>query len=71
MRYEVSAKDKNIIGYFINWAKDLLSDDVIVQKEPYGDECVVYKLDTKKESYFLKIKIGSTSSKEHDRLKWF
>jgi len=71
MTYEISAEDENTISYFINWAKNLINGHVVAQKEPYGDECVVYKLDTKKESYFLKIKIDSTSSKECERLKWF
>lgn len=72
MTYRVSVKDKYIIDYFINWAKDLLKDDdVVIQKEPYGDECVVYKLSTKKENYFLKIKIDSTSLREFERLRWF
>ncbi len=72
MKYEITEKDKNKIEYFINWAKDLLKEDgVVVEKEPYGEECVIYKLNSKKESCFLKIKINSTSSKEYDKLKWF
>lgn len=71
MKYEVSAKDENTINYFIDWSKDLLGGDVTVQKEPYGDECVVYKLNIKTGTYFLKIKIDSISTKEYERLKWF
>src|SRR3989344_8754922 len=61
----------NISQYFINWAKDLVGDDAIVNKEHHGDEGAVYKIDSKKGNYFLKIKTSSTFSKERERLGWF
>ena len=57
--------------YFINWAKDLLGGDATVVKEPHGDEGAVYKINSEKDNYFLKIKIGSDFSKERERLQWF
>ena len=58
--------------YFISWAKELLNDsDTIIQKEPHGDEGLVYKVSSKKGNYFLKIKKGSNFSRERERLEWF
>ncbi|MFZ2150285.1 MAG: phosphotransferase [Minisyncoccia bacterium] len=62
---------KEQIEYFITWAKRLVDDDAVVEKTPHGDEALVYKVDSKKGNYFLKIKPGSKSTKELDRLKWF
>ncbi|MFA5870401.1 MAG: phosphotransferase [Candidatus Paceibacterota bacterium] len=57
---------------FINWAKNLIGTNIIKnEKEPHGDEGVVYKIEAGKGNYFLKIKFGSISSKERDRLEWF
>lgn len=56
---------------FIQWAKDLLGTRAVVQKEPHGDEGAVYQINAENGNYFLKIKVGSTFSKERDRLAWF
>lgn len=74
MKAKVSVKKEvpdNISQFFINWAKDLISNDATVNKEHHGDEGVVYKIDSKGGNYFLKIKINSTFSKERERLVWF
>lgn len=57
--------------HFINWVKDLLGIDIVVAKERHGDEGVVYKINSKKGNYYLKIKAGSTFLKERERLIWF
>lgn len=54
--------------YFIDWARNLLGHEVFVERERHGDEGVVFKIDTEKGNYFLKIKVGSNFSKERGRL---
>ncbi len=68
MKKEVSETESQ---YFINWAKNLINVNTTVSKEHHGDEGVVYKIDSEKENYFLKIKKGSTFQKESERLAWF
>jgi len=71
MKTRNSEIPSGISDYFLHWAKDLLSIEVIVNKEHHGDEGVVFKIDSKKGNYFLKIKNGSNFLKERQRLAWF
>lgn len=59
-----------LCDYFLNWIKNLLGDEIIIEKEIHGDEGVVYKIDAPKRNYFLKIKNNSTFSKEREKLEW-
>lgn len=58
------------IKYFLDWAKDFLKEEISFEKESHGDEGVVYKINTKQNSYFLKIKNDSIFEKERERLAW-
>lgn len=55
---------------FIDWAKNLLGGEVLVEREQHGDEGAVFKIGTKKGNYFLKIKTDSNFTKERERLEW-
>ena len=56
--------------YFLNWAKGIIGTTIKTQKEPHGDEGLVYKISSKKDNYFLKIKVNSNFLKERERLEW-
>ncbi|MDQ1300059.1 MAG: aminoglycoside 3-phosphotransferase [Patescibacteria group bacterium] len=56
--------------YFISWAKGVVGEDSVLEKEPHGDEGVVYKLQTPSGNYYLKLKKGSDFSSERQRLDW-
>ena len=77
MGYNQKMKTKNseipndISDYFINWAKDLLNSEITASKEHHGDEGAVFKIESNKGNYFLKIKNGSNFLKERERLTWF
>jgi aminoglycoside phosphotransferase len=74
MKTNVSTKreiSSDVSDYFIKWAKDLIGNETIVSKEHHGDEGAVYKIDSKKGNYFLKIKNNSNFLKERERLAWF
>jgi len=74
MKNKISAKreiSNDVSDYFIHWANNIIGNETIISKEHHGDEGAVYKIDSKKGNYFLKIKIDSTFSKERERLLWF
>lgn len=52
----------------INWARELIGEPVEVVKEEYGDQSQVFRLNTFRDKYF--IKIGSGLGKERDSLAW-
>lgn len=62
---------RDVRDYFIRWAKKLIGNRTRVSKEHHGDEGMVYKIDSGKGNYFLKIKTHSTFLKERERLAWF
>lgn len=53
---------------FIDWAEKKLGIDVVVTKEPHGDQSTVYHLASPHGNYFLKIAFGL--EKERERLEW-
>jgi aminoglycoside phosphotransferase len=53
---------------FIIWAEKQLGTPVIASKAPHGDEGVVYRLETVRDIFFLKI--ASKLINERDRLLW-
>lgn len=74
MKTKISTKEEipsNVSDYFIHWAKNLIKNETIVSKEHHGDEGAVYKIDSERGNYFLKIKTDSTFLKERERLAWF
>lgn len=60
--------EDNKFKKIIDWAKDLLQEDVTVSKETHGDRSDVFILNTPDKKYFLKI--GNDLKKEYDRLLW-
>ena len=57
--------------YFLDWAEGLTGKIIKAEKDSHGEEGIVYKIETEKGNYFLKIKFDSISTKEYDKLKWF
>ncbi len=55
---------------FLTWAKELVSSEVRVSREPHGDEGVVYRLESDTQKYFLKIKSDSNFQSEREHLIW-
>src|SRR5580698_400865 len=53
---------------FITWAETQVGKAASVEKVPFGDQNIVYKIQTSKEEYFLKI--GRGLDKERERLEW-
>lgn len=53
---------------FLNWALNELGRVNVVDKETYGDQSTVYKINTSNGEYFLKIAEDLTA--ERDRLNW-
>jgi aminoglycoside phosphotransferase len=53
---------------FINWAEKQLGENVVVTREPHGDQSTVYYFATPKGNYYLKI--GHGLEKERGRLEW-
>lgn len=53
---------------FIDWATKELGENVSTTKEEYGDQNVVFKLQSPKATYFLKT--GEGLEKERERLQW-
>jgi kanamycin kinase len=53
---------------FTDWAKKEIGEDLLVSKEGYGDQNIVYQLDAPTGSYFLKI--GLNLIDEKLRLEW-
>jgi kanamycin kinase/aminoglycoside 3'-phosphotransferase-2 len=53
---------------FINWAKKQLGDIDTITKEAHGDQSEVFRLQTTKGNFFLKI--SKNLEKECERLKW-
>jgi aminoglycoside phosphotransferase len=52
----------------VEWAKNLIGDDVLVSKEKYGDQSSVFRLNLSTDTFFLKI--GKGLAMERDRLEW-
>jgi aminoglycoside 3'-phosphotransferase-2 len=55
---------------FIDWSEELLGTPASVSKEPHGDEGAVFRLETEKGNYYLKVKEGSSFAKEQEKLIW-
>jgi len=53
---------------FIEWAKKQLNNDCVVMKERHGNQSDVFRVETLKGNYFLKI--GTKLAKEKERLEW-
>ena len=52
----------------VQWARNELGDATEVEKEVHGDQSDVYRLHTKRGTFFLKI--GKKLSREKDKLEW-
>lgn len=53
---------------FTHWAEKELGSNIVVTKEPHGDQSTVYRLATPRGNYFLKI--ASELENERERLEW-
>lgn len=53
---------------FIDWAKEQLNNEAVITKERHGDQSDVFRVETSKGNYFLKI--GAKLAKEKERLEW-
>lgn len=53
---------------FLEWAKKQLNNDCKITKEKHGDQSDVFRVETSKGNYFLKI--SKNLAKECERLEW-